>query len=266
MSNQNKPIDELNAELYDRHQTDMEDVEHILSVIGERPKKVLEVCCGSGRILVPLGKAGHQADGFDRSRAMMQRIPRKAAGLSNIRWREADAVEDDWGSDYDVVVLAGNILFNIESGMEYKKAQELLIRKAGAALVPGGHVYIQYDPFAPNGRTLTRPGQSCADDGSIFWSWEGMDENGNFAKDAITKGAFDEETGILTFKRFFERTSPDGKVVRAETENTKHYATLGQIRGWLSEAGFSVVFEYENFSGKPIDEESLEAVLYAKKN
>ena len=268
MFNENETIKGLGAELYDRHETQTDDVKFIISAIGKQPKKVLEVCCGSGRILVPLAKAGHEVTGFDIDESMMDRIPSKAAGLKNIEWRKADAVHDDWGIGFDVVVLAGNILFNIVSNMEYKKAQELFIQKAAAALLPGGYVYIGYSPFAPNGRTLTRPAEfSCEDDGSIVWSWEGTDADGNYEKDSLTKGSFDEETGILKARRFFEQKLANGKIIKEETEGSiKHYATLEQIHEWLSNAGFTVEFEYEDFDKKPINDESRSVIIYAKKS
>ncbi len=266
MSTKNEIIEDLGAELYDQHVTETDDVEFILSVIGKQPKKVLEACCGSGRILIPLAKAGHDVTGFDIDEPMMARIPSKAEGLKNIQWRKADAVYDDWGTGFDVVILAGNILFNIESDMEYKKAQELFIQKASGALLPGGYVYIGYSPYAPNGRTLTKAGQSCDDDGSIIWSWDGTDEYGNYEKNSLTKGAFDEETGILTSKRFFEQRLANGKVIKTEEPGSiKHYATLQQIHEWLSNSGFVVEFEYENFDKKPIDDESRDVIIYAKK-
>jgi len=262
----NETIEGLGAELYDQHQTQTEDVEFILDLIGKQPKKVLEACCGSGRILVPLAKAGHNVSGFDADTSMLDRIPPKAAGLNNIQWREADAVHDDWGTGFDVVVLAGNILFNIESDMEYKKAQELFIQKAANALIPGGYVYIGYSPWAPNGRTLTRPGQSCEDDGRIVWSWEGTDDNGNFEKDALTAGSFDEETGILKFTRYFEQRLANGTVIKEETEGIKHYATLQQLHRWLSDAGFIIEFEFSDFGKNPIGDDSCEVIIYAKKS
>jgi len=41
LSNENETIKGLGAELYDRHETETDDVEFILSVIGEQSKKVL---------------------------------------------------------------------------------------------------------------------------------------------------------------------------------------------------------------------------------
>jgi len=60
---------------------------------------------------------------------MLERILVKASGLSNISYYKADAILHDWSKDFDVVILAGNILLNIESKMPYEQAQELLLRK-----------------------------------------------------------------------------------------------------------------------------------------
>jgi len=266
LSKQNKINDGLSAELYDQNETQTDDVEFILSVIGEKPKKILEVCCGSGRILVPLARAGHDAAGFDMDESMTDRISAKAEGLNNIKWRTADAVNDEWGEGFDVVVLAGNILFNIETGMEYKKAQELFIRKAASALVPGGYVYIGYNPFAPNGRTLTKPaGFSTVDNGSIVWSWEGTDSGGNYEKVSLTSGSFDEETGILRSISYIEQRLADGNVSKSESERLKHYATLEHLRGWLCDAGFEIELECEDFHKKPINGDSRTLIIYARK-
>jgi len=264
----NEKID-LSAERYNRHETH-DDVEFILSVIGEQPKRVLEVGCGFGRILLALADAGHDVTGIDVEDGDLDNLSAtaKSLGINNVHWRKADAVHDDWGSGFDVVVLAGNILFNIEnieSAEAYKKAQELFVQKADAALVSGGHVYIGYSPFAPNGRTLTRSGQSCADDGSIFGTWEYKNDDGSVEINSITPGSFDEETGILRFKKFTERRTPDGKVTKEETERIKHYATLEQIHKWLSDAGFIIEIECEDFDKTPINDDSCDVIIYARK-
>jgi len=264
----NETID-LRTEGYNRHETH-DDVEFILNLIGVQPKHVLEIGCGFGRILLALADAGHDVTGIDVEDGDLDNLSTtvKSLGLKNVHWREADAIHDDWGSGFDVVVLAGNILFNIEnieSAAAYKKAQESFIQKAAAALVPGGYIYIGYSPFVPNGRNLVKPGQSCTDDGSIIGIWEFINDDGSVEIDSLTRGSFDEETGILRFKRFEERRMPDGKVIKEESERIKHYATLEHIHGWLSDAGFIIELECEDFDKTPINDESCAVVIYAQK-
>ncbi|MCL2519206.1 MAG: class I SAM-dependent methyltransferase, partial [Oscillospiraceae bacterium] len=65
MFNEKPIISKWVADMYDQKVTETNDVEFLLSVIGQESKKILEVCCGSGRILVPLARAGHDVTGFD---------------------------------------------------------------------------------------------------------------------------------------------------------------------------------------------------------
>jgi len=119
-----------NAYIYNQQENQTDDVEFILSIIGTEPKNILEVCCGGGRILVPLAMAGHHVNGFDIDEEMMAFIPVKIGKLKNVHFRKADAVTDEWGQGYDVVILAGNILLNIETERDNKEAQQAFIKKA----------------------------------------------------------------------------------------------------------------------------------------
>lgn len=49
--------------MYDCNETDTNDVEFALSVIGVESKRILEIACGGGRFLVPMANAGHNVTG-----------------------------------------------------------------------------------------------------------------------------------------------------------------------------------------------------------
>jgi len=86
----NDIMDKWYAYLYDQEETQTDDVDFLLSIIGQDPQNILEVGCGSGRILVPLAKAGHRATGFDMNDYMLERIPAKAKDMTNINfWCQA---------------------------------------------------------------------------------------------------------------------------------------------------------------------------------
>ena len=260
MLNVNTIISKWVADIYDQKETATDDVDFILSVIGKQPKRILEVSCGSGRILVPLAKAGHNVSGLDIDQCMLDKIPAKAKDLENIEWHKADAVHDECGFGFDVVLLAGNILYNIISDMDYKKAQELLIQKAASALVPGGHVYIAY---GPGGYNLTQPVQSHEYNDS-YVVWEGTDDDGNYGTMTLLGGSYDAETNLSRFIRRFELTLANGEKIRQDIDSVKHFATLEQIHSWLSDAGFIIELECENFDKAPINADSCEVIIYAR--
>jgi SAM-dependent methyltransferase len=260
--NEKSIISKWCADIYDQNVTETDDVDFLLSVIGQQPKKILEVCCGSGRILVPLAKAGHTVSGFDADQFMLDKIPAKAEGRDNIEWHNANAVYSDWGSGFDVVVLAGNILYNIVSDMDYKKSQELFIQKAASALVPGGYIYISY---GPGGHKLIQTPESFDNGDNIIWQWEGTDNDGNVGKEWVTAGSYNAETGMSKFKRGFEVTLTSGEKILREVIDGKHFAPLELIRKWLSDAGFIVELECEDFEKNPVNDDSCEVKIYARK-
>ena len=261
MFNEQPMVSKWVADMYDKQVTETNDVDFLLSLIGREQKRILEVCCGSGRILVPLAKAGHTVFGFDADSYMLAKISDKAGCLENISWKMADAVYDDWGQNFDIVVLAGNILYNIVSDMDYANAQELLIRKAASALAPGGYIFIEYQP---GGYCVNHSEPSHEYDGE-WVIWEGTDNDGNFGRMSLLGDRYDAETGISRFTRRFEIVRKNGEVIKQDISCHKHFAPLKQLHEWLQNAGFAIEQEYGDCEGNPVADDSCGVVIYARK-
>lgn len=257
MYNENQIISKWISDMYDYDQTDLSDVEFALTVIGKAPKHILEIACGSGRILVPLAKAGHIVTGLDFDECMLNKISDKAKGIQGISWEKSDVIKDDWGHGYDVVMLAGNFLFNIVADMDYDKAQALVIKKVADALVSGGHLYIDYN------YTLHPETWFCRADDNIVW--QGSDRNGNTGTMVLHANTFDRNTQLVKFVRRFELTLADGSKIKQEIPSVKHFATLKQIHSWLESSGFILEEEYGDYHRNPIGETTDKAIIWARK-
>ncbi len=72
--------------MYDCNETETDDVEYALSIIGAEPRRILEIACGSGRFLVPMAEAGHNVSGLDFDEHMLNRISAKIPDAQNIHW------------------------------------------------------------------------------------------------------------------------------------------------------------------------------------
>ncbi|MBP6545777.1 MAG: class I SAM-dependent methyltransferase, partial [Phenylobacterium sp.] len=57
------------------------DIDFYLDLARDRGGKVLELACGTGRILTPLVEAGFEVTGVDISRAMLDLADRKLQAL-----------------------------------------------------------------------------------------------------------------------------------------------------------------------------------------
>lgn len=257
MYNEKDIISKWNSEMYDCNETETDDVEFALSVIGAEPKRILEIACGSGRFLVPMAEAEHDVTGLDFDEHMLDRISTKISDAQNIHWHKSDVINEEWGIGFDVVLLAANFLFNIVSDMDYEKAQELMIQKAADALVHGGHVLIDYaHTFHPE-KWFHNPSPNVI--------WQGTDSEGNFGKMVLLNSAYDASTGITQSIRRFEMTLADGSSFIQEIPVRKHFASLEQVHTWLERAGFAVENEWGDYQGNPISESTHRAIIWARK-
>lgn len=83
------------AEIYDQAITYTADVELLMSLLGNDSLNILEVFCGTGRILVRLLELGHTLTGIEIAPAMAARAEQKATRLgSSTRQRLTLKVQD----------------------------------------------------------------------------------------------------------------------------------------------------------------------------
>ncbi len=76
------PITALDASLYDLIETSEEDIPLWLELARAAQGPVLELGCGTGRVMAPLARAGVRVVGVDRSEAMLDRA--RARGLRDL--------------------------------------------------------------------------------------------------------------------------------------------------------------------------------------
>ena len=192
------------------------------------------------------------------SKWMLNKLHQKAKGMNNINWRKANVIQDAWGNGFDVVVIAGNFMFNIISEMENKEAQRLLIQNAADALTPGGGIYIDYGYTMHPEKWFNDPGENVI--------WEETDSEGNTGRMILLESSYDKDSRVFKFTRRFELVLADGSVIKQDVSCQKHFASLEQIHEWLDSAGFVIENEYGDYKRNPIGENTSRAVIWAKKH
>jgi ubiquinone/menaquinone biosynthesis C-methylase UbiE len=131
------------------------DVPMLLNHLPRRRQDVLELAVGTGRVAIPLAKAGHRVVGVDYAKDMLDvaRIKRDRAGISqrNLELVRGDATRKRLGRKFDWVVL----LFNTMLAFPTLEDQDALLRNVVRHLKPGGRFWV--DIFQPNLSLLARP-------------------------------------------------------------------------------------------------------------
>ncbi|MFD7735987.1 class I SAM-dependent methyltransferase [Kitasatospora phosalacinea] len=151
-----KPLQDLavydDAEFYDREfATRTHDVPFFLDQARRADGPVLEVACGTGRITLPIARAGVDVTGLDVTPGMLALARRRSAdeGLP-VEWLEQDCRDIRTGRRYALVFSATNAmqhLHDLDSVLAF-------LTSARAALRPGGTLLL--DVFNPSPAKLTR--------------------------------------------------------------------------------------------------------------
>lgn len=148
MRDPSKPSPYEAPELYDRLFDSLDfDLPYWLEVGRGAGGPVLEMACGTGRLLLPLRRAGVDVDGFDVSPAMIARLKERAssAGLE-VRVEVADMRDFAMGRRYARIFCG----FNGFAHCETIDDQLATLRRAFEHLEPGGALVVHMSYPGPS--------------------------------------------------------------------------------------------------------------------
>jgi len=134
------PSPYIAPELYDLMFDSLDfDVPYWVETAKTASGPVLEIACGTGRVLLPIRKAGVDIDGIDQSPEMIGRLKGKArtAGLT-VRAEVADMRDFEMGRRYDRIFCGFNGFAHCETIAD----QIACLRASLRALEPGGALVI----------------------------------------------------------------------------------------------------------------------------
>src|SRR5215216_1584932 len=164
------PYAEL-PELYDiEHAGFSDDVELYLRVAEVVGDPILELGCGTGRVLAPLAAAGHRITGIDRSRPMLDRARARLKVQENTGdlWQRVTLAEGSMteaesapGGPFGLVIFSLNGLMHLSD----TAAQRAALASARRALDPRGMLVI--DVLNPTPELLATLDGGVQHDG--FW-------------------------------------------------------------------------------------------------
>ncbi len=253
------PLYEKIAHYYDlTHAALKADIPFARALSLEAGGPVLELGCGSGRLLLPLARAGVPVTGVDNSPAMLQRARQKlVVEPPTVRERvtlvEADMTDFDLPQRFALILLSYNTLMHLPPA---KMKQTL--RMACHHLLPAGRVYIDVaNPLdlaqTPTDHLLTLE--------RVFSD----PETGDLVLQCASN-LLDLERQKLQITWIYDATPPAGGAVqRLVTQVDFYYLYPHEMDLLLSETGLRLAALYGSYERTPFTEEGERMLVIAGK-
>ena len=166
--NSNYKVGDLiyDANIYDGMNTHIDD---LLFYKRWLPKNkdvcILELCCGTGRLTIPIAQEGYDISGVDYTASMLEQAKVKAAGAGlEIEFIEADIRTLDLQKKYDLVFIPFNSIHHLYKNEDLFQAFEGVknhLKKEGVFLLDCFNPDIQYLAESENGQRLTAEYTTC---------------------------------------------------------------------------------------------------------
>lgn len=245
------------AEFYDlEHASFTDDIECFLNFIVAAGDPVLELACGSGRLLVPIAEAGYRVTGVDRSPAMLRRAAAaiEAAGVfDRVQLHMGDMTEAAAapGGPFGVVIIALNGLLHAGD----LATQRQILEAARAALDPRGQLLI--DVFHPTPDTLRAFDHAVIHEGT--WHLP----NGERVDKFSTRRLSPARQLILT-DVWYDRIGRNGQIRRVATSFPMRYLHPGELELLLEAAGFAEWQLYGSYDLDPFDDHAERIIVAAE--
>jgi SAM-dependent methyltransferase len=245
------------ARFYDADYTDVtEDIALYLGFAQRAGDPILELGCGTGRLLAPLARDGHQVAGLDASPAMLARAEKNltAAGLrDDVRLVQADMRDFRLPDTYRLAFIALNSFMHLETQADQLRALRCWRRH----LSPGGTLVV--DLFCPDLASLLES------DGRLVEAKHWTDAETGATVQKLYTRSVDLATQTISITFVYDETLPDGALRRTVAPFKMRYLWRYEAELLLDKAGYALEDLYGSYYLEPFSSSSARMILVARR-
>jgi SAM-dependent methyltransferase len=235
--------------LYDlEHDAFHDDASFFMNLIGEGP--VLEVGCGTGRILEHIAHAGLEVHGIDVSQAMLNAARQRLTGLTNAHLHHMSVEKLDLPLTFRSTIWPLNVLWHLAD----HEAQLRSLRAVRAHMDDGGLLVVDLsNPFTMGDRQ---------DGNEVRLRFQSDD--GPSVVQGFSCAQDDEAEQVLHLSLWYDRIASDGTVRRTSTTLSLRYTYQFELKLMLDIAGFSVQQIYGSYDLEQYSSDSPNLLAVAR--
>lgn len=230
------------------------DIPFYVEMARESGGPVLELGCGTGRVLLPIARAGIDIHGVDISQGMLDHLlgtlrHEPPQVQEHVTLQRGD-VQDVWINRKFALVIAP---FRIAQHLITRDQQQRWLRNIGRHLAPGG--LLAFDVFQPDFKLLNQSAERVDVDRS--------DNLGRrIRRYARTTADFATQTIHITMRWVYR----EGDEEREESAGSFqfHWYTRPELQELLSDCGFDILHFYGSFQRQPFTDSSKDQIIVAR--
>ncbi|MCC7354618.1 MAG: methyltransferase domain-containing protein [Anaerolineae bacterium] len=233
-----------------------EDVPMYLGFAQRTGGPILELGCGTGRLMQPLAEAGYRVTGVDASPAMLALAEKKLAAASlsqTARLVNADMREFQTGETYRLAFIALNTFMHLETQADQLRALRCWRRH----LAPGG--FLTIDLFSPDLGSLLEA------DGRLAEANRWTDPATGVTVQKLYTRTVDLATQTISVTFVYDETLPDGTLRRALAPFKLRYLWRYEAELLLDKAGYVVEELYGSYYLEPFSSSSGRMIFVARR-
>ena len=242
--------DRTDASLYDSYSTGLEgDEAFYVEEAARAGGPVLEIACGTGRILIPIAESGVPIVGLDRAPAMLEVARRKIDALPEETKRRIQTVEGDMRAfslerRFPLAIIPYRAFLHMMNAGDQRRT---LTRIREHLTDRGRLIFNVFDPSIELIAAYMKPlGGSLKHAGSFTHP-----ETGNRVMVSDTR-RYDPSEQILEEHRFFEEVDDEGRVLsKTTTPLYLRYVHRFEMQHLLELCGYEVEALYGDFRRGP---------------
>jgi SAM-dependent methyltransferase len=225
------------------------DIEFYRSLAREAGGPVLELGCGSGRVLLPIAREGFACTGLDASSDMLEQL-RRNGPAAHLRAVQGRMESFDFGSERFALIYSAFRAFQHLITVDEQLACLAAVRRH---LAPKG--LFAFDVFAPLLQRIAVREESEAEDARFEIDGEEIIRYASVLRDPAT------QVMDVTF-RYQRRRG--GSVLGDDLVRTRmRYFFRYELEHLLARAGFAKISVFGGFDRRPYDYVSGETVIVA---
>lgn len=245
------------ARFYDAENSDKaDDVDFYMELAEEYEGNILDVGCGSGRVVLPLAKHGLTVHGIDNNEAMLERAKRRMAAAPdqypNLTVQLGDVLNDDLpDNDYHMVLMTYNMLMHFHE----QEKQLNLLQRLRKVIADDGVLVLDL----PNAGEMF----ASADSDAITLERTFIEpETGHMVMQQAVS-TLDRVTQLMRVLWIYDEIMADGTLKRTTAPTLFRYFFPYEVQLLLKLTGFKIEQIYGDVDGSPFEDGCPRMVILA---